>query len=100
MREDTTPVSAKATQATLETWLQKQWANWDPTGANWRFPFCVFLHLAVLQISKRRHNSIIDEGHTSDLRDRATETVGQVGPHGCQVEVPVLRLASSSRPSH
>jgi len=52
MREDTTPVPAKATQATLETGLQKQWAKWDPTGAKWRFPCCIFLHLLVFQTDR------------------------------------------------
>ena len=47
MKEDTTLVSAKATQATSETGLPKQRAKWDPTGAKWRIPCCVFLHLLV-----------------------------------------------------
>jgi hypothetical protein len=54
-------------------------------------------HLLVLQNNERRYNASIGEGHTSDLRDKATETGDQVGPHGCQVEVPVPRLPSSSR---
>jgi hypothetical protein len=86
---------------TLETGLQKQAAKWDPTGAKWDpTGVCIFIHLPVLQINERRYNASVGEGHISDLRDRATGTGGQVGPDGCQVEVPVLRLPSSSRPSN
>ena len=38
-------------------------------------------HLLVLQNNERRYNASIGEGHTSDLRDKATETGGRVGPH-------------------
>jgi hypothetical protein len=74
----------------LREGLQEQGANWDPPFARWRFPCCVFLHLFVFQINERRYNASIGEGHRIDLRDKATGTRGQMGPHGCQVEVCVF----------
>ena len=100
MREDTTLVLAKGMEATLVTGLQEQGGKLDLRGEISCLPCCVFLRPLVFQINERRYNASIGEGHRIDLRDKATGTKGQMGPHGCQVEVPVLRLSSSPRPSN
>jgi hypothetical protein len=100
MKEITTLVFVKGAEATLETVLQERGAKLDATGARWRPPCCVFLHPLVLQINGRRYNVSIGQRHRSNFRDGATGTGGQVGPQGCQVEAPVLRLPSSLRPSN
>jgi len=97
MREDTTLVLAKSTEATSETGLQEHRGKLDPRCVRWRLPSCVFLHLLLFQFHEKRYNAGICEKYRSDLRDRSTGTGGQVGPHGCQVKAPELRLPSSSR---
>ena len=78
MKEDTTLVSAKGTEATLVTGLQEQGGKLDLAGEILSLPCCVFLHLLVLQINGRRYNASIGETHRSDLSDRATGTEAQV----------------------
>ena len=93
MREDTTLVSAKCTEATLETGLQEQGGKLDLRGEISSLPCCVFLCLLVLQINERKYNASIGEGHRSDLRDRATGTGG--ASWTSRVKFRACRAASS-----
>ena len=83
MREDTTLVLAKGTEATSETGLQEHRGKLDPRCVRWRLSCCVFRHVFFLQSNERNYNASIREGRRSNLRDSVTGTRGQVGRHGC-----------------